>query len=123
MDWTTLLISFGGWIVTLVGYVMVDRREKQKQMDSFKSDIVKTLNDHRTEYLKGIEDVKDDISDLRATYQQSQAVIELKIDALEKKQDAHNSVVTRVFQLESSQKLQEEQIKVANHRIEDLERR
>ena len=123
MDWTTILISVGGWLITLIGYIMVDRREKQKQMDGFKKEIIETLNAHRNEYLKGIEDVKDDITDLRATYQQSQAIITLKIDALEKKQDAHNSVVTRVFQLESSQKLQEEQIKVANHRIEDLEKR
>lgn len=52
MNWMTLLVSIGGWIVTLVGYIMVDKREKAKQMDSFKSEIVKTLNDHRTEYLR-----------------------------------------------------------------------
>lgn len=122
-DWTTLLIAVGGWLVTLAGYIIVDRREKRKQMDGFKDEIVSTLNNHREEYLKGIESVKDDITNLRAEYQQSQAIIGLKIDALEKKQDAHNSVVTRVFQLEASQRLQEEQIKVANHRIEDLEKK
>lgn len=100
MNWTTLLISIGGWIVTLVGYIMVDRREKTKQMDSFKSEIVKTLNDHRTEYLKGIEDVKDDITDLRALYQQNQAIVELKIDALEKKQDVHNNLIARMYEVE-----------------------
>lgn len=123
MDWTTLLISIGGWAVTLIGYIMVDKREKQKQMDKFKDEIVSTLNIHREEYIRGINDVKDDITDLRATYQQTQAILELKIDALEKKQDAHNSVITRVFNLEAAQKLQEEQIKVANHRIDDLEKK
>lgn len=123
MNWMTLLISIGGWIVTLVGYIMVDKREKQKQMDGFKTEIVKTLNDHRTEYLKGIEDVKDDITDLRALYQQNQAIVELKIDALEKKQDLHNNLISRMYAVESSQKLQEEQIKVANHRIDDLEKK
>lgn len=123
MDWTTLLVAIGGWLVTLIGYILVDKREKQKQMDGFKTDILTELGKHRTEYLKGIEDVKDDITDLRATYQQSQAIIELKIDALEKKQDVHNNLITRMYAVESAQKVHEEQIKVANHRIEDLEKK
>lgn len=123
MDWTTLLIAVGGWLVTLAGYVIVDHREKRKQMDGFKNDIVKTLNEHREEYLKGIEEVKDDITNLRATYQQSQSIIGLKIDALEKKQDVHNNLIARMYDVESMQKLQQEQIKVANHRIEDLEKK
>lgn len=45
-----------------------------------------------------------------------------KIEQLEKKQDKHNSVIERVFHLEESVALQEEKIKVANHRIDDLER-
>lgn len=100
MDWTTLLVAFGGWIVTLVGYIMVDKREKQKQMDKFRDEIVSTLNNHREEYLKGIESVKDNITDLRADYKQSQAIISLQIDNLEKKQDKHNSTIERTYKLE-----------------------
>lgn len=39
-----------------------------------------------------------------------------RIEQLEKKVDKHNSVVERTYQLE-------EKIKVANHRIEDLEKK
>lgn len=39
-----------------------------------------------------------------------------RIEQLEKKVDKHNSVVERTFQLE-------EKVKVANHRIEDLEKK
>lgn len=123
MDWTqivTALISSG---VVLTGYILVDRREKNKQLDKFKEDVLNTLNKHREEYLDGISDVKDDISDMRAVYQQSQAIIELKIDSLEKKQDAHNGLISRMYAVESTQKLQEEQLKVVNHRIEDLEKK
>lgn len=123
MDWTqivTALISSG---VVLTGYILVDRREKNKQLDRFKEDVLNTLNKHREEYLNGISDVKDDISDMRAVYQQSQAIIELKIDSLEKKQDAHNGLISRMYAVESTQKLQEEQLKVVNHRIEDLEKK
>lgn len=123
MDWTTIIVAIIGGAITLTGYVIVDKREKNKQLDAFKKEVVDTLNEHRTEYIKGIEDVKENIAEIKAVYQQNSAIVELKIDALEKKQDAHNNVITRVFNLESEQKLQEEQIKVVNHRIEDLERK
>lgn len=123
MDWSNIIIAIIGGAITLIGYVIVDKREKNKQLDAFKKEVVDTLNEHRTEYIKGIEDVKDNIAEIKAVYQQNSAIVELKIDALEKKQDAHNNVITRVFNLESGQKLQEEQIKIVNHRIEDLERK
>lgn len=46
---------------------------------------------------------------------------EYKIEALEKKQDKHNSVIERVYRLEEEHAVVKEQIKVVNHRIDDLE--
>ncbi len=46
-----------------------------------------------------------------------------RIEQLEKKQDKHNQVIERTYRLEETVALQEEKIKVANHRIDDLERR
>lgn len=45
-----------------------------------------------------------------------------RIEQLEKKVDKHNTVIERTFNLEQNQAVMQEQIKVANHRIEDLER-
>ena len=45
-----------------------------------------------------------------------------RIEQLEKKVDKHNTVIERTYRLEESQAVMQEQIKVANHRIEDLER-
>lgn len=45
-----------------------------------------------------------------------------RIEQLEKKVDKHNTVVERTFKLEEAQAVMQEQIKVANHRIQDLER-
>ena len=45
-----------------------------------------------------------------------------RIDQLEKKVDKHNQVIDRTYKLEQDELLIEEKIKVANHRIEDLER-
>ena len=45
-----------------------------------------------------------------------------RIEQLEKKVDKHNNVIERVFRLEDNDKLLEEKISVANHRIADLEK-
>lgn len=44
-----------------------------------------------------------------------------RIEQLEKKVDAHNSVIERVYKLEQCEAVIDEKIAVANHRIEDLE--
>lgn len=44
-----------------------------------------------------------------------------RIEQLEKKVEKHNNIIERVFKLEDNDRLLEEKIKVANHRIEDLE--
>lgn len=45
-----------------------------------------------------------------------------RLEQLEKKVDKHNGVIERTYKLEERCTLQDEQIKVANHRITDLER-
>lgn len=44
-----------------------------------------------------------------------------RIDQLEKKVEKHNSVIERVYLLEKHEAVIDEEIKVANHRIDDLE--
>ena len=64
------------------------------------------------------------IGTLAGTYfanRKSSALIAYRLELLEKKVDKHNSVVERTFKLEEQEAVLEEKIKVANHRIEDLE--
>ena len=51
----------------------------------------------------------------------SAALIAYRLEQLEKKVQAHNNLVERTFRLEETAALHEERIKVANHRIKDLE--
>lgn len=46
-----------------------------------------------------------------------------RLEQLEKKVDKHNTVIERTFKLEEGQAVMQEQLKVANHRIADLEER
>lgn len=53
----------------------------------------------------------------------SAAVVEYRLEQLEKKVQAHNNLVERMYAIEEKQTLTEEKLKVANHRIDDLERK
>lgn len=44
-----------------------------------------------------------------------------RIQQLEKKQDKHNTLIERMYKIEDRMALSEKDIKVANHRIADLE--
>lgn len=46
-----------------------------------------------------------------------------RIEQLEKKVDKHNNLVERTYHLEEAAAVVKEQIKVANHRIDDLEKK
>ena len=97
---TTLLVSLGTWHVSM-------RQYRIKNMD-----IV----------TKAIDEVKDTVTANNADIQQHLAVIDLKIQTLSDRVEKHNGVVERTYKLEQDSAVHTEQIKVANHRIEDLER-
>ena len=52
----------------------------------------------------------------------SNKLVVYRIEQLEKKVEKHNNVLERVYILEKNEAVIEEEIKVANHRICDLEK-
>lgn len=46
-----------------------------------------------------------------------------RIEQLEKKMDKHNNLIERVYELEQHSAVVDEKIVVANHRIDDLEKK
>ena len=57
----------------------------------------------------------------RSQQSKTRALLEYKLDELSKRVDKHNQVIERVYRLEQHKAVTDEQIKVANHRISDLE--
>ena len=49
------------------------------------------------------------------------ALMEYNLDELTKRVDKHNNTIERTYNLEQRMAVSEEQIRVANHRIADLE--
>lgn len=48
-------------------------------------------------------------------------LIEYRVSKLEEKQDKHNNMIERVYQLEGAVELLDDKIKSSNYRIKDLE--
>ena len=52
----------------------------------------------------------------------SNKLVVYRIEQLEKKVDKHNNLIERVYKIEQHEAVVDEEIKVANHRIDDLEK-
>lgn len=62
---------------------------------------------------------------LAGTYlanRKSTALVVYRLEQLEEKVNKHNQVIERTYKLEEQEALLEEKVKVANHRIDDLEK-
>ena len=57
----------------------------------------------------------------QAQFDKAIGLVEYKIDELTTRVEKHNNLVERTYKLEEVATLHEEKIKVANHRIDDLE--
>lgn len=58
---------------------------------------------------------------LEAQLDKQTALLEQRLGQLSERVEKHNNVIERTYKLEELTAVQTEQIKVANHRIEDLE--
>ena len=52
----------------------------------------------------------------------TQAIVAYRLEELEGKVNKHNNLVERMFKVEENIEVHAEKIKVANHRIDDLEK-
>ena len=52
----------------------------------------------------------------------STKMIDYRLSQLEKKVEKHNTLIDRTYKLEDSVHLLDERVKVANHRLDDLEK-
>ena len=55
-------------------------------------------------------------------HRKSDALIEYKLGEVIKRQDKHNNLIERTYELEKDVEVIKNDIKVANHRIDDLEK-
>lgn len=97
---TTLLVSLGTWHISMYQY----RAKNMSMVDN------------------AISEVKDTVTANISDIQSHLAIIDLEIKTLSDRVEKHNGVIERTHKLEQDTAVQAEQIKVANHRIDDLEK-
>lgn len=94
------------------------------------------IKEHRDEYMKRIESVENSITQMSAVYQQTVAVIDVKIENLEKNLDKsqteqiealrretqkHNQIIERTYECEAKLRIHDEQFRVANARLKKID--
>ena len=125
-------------VVTLATSIGTWHFSAKKDRDKTREDLLKQLNDYYQKNRDAImdirqndlRDIRDDVTNMGANLQQKIAIIESElghtrndITTLSARVEKHNNVIERVFRLEETDKLLDEKIAVANHRILDLEQK
>lgn len=132
--WCALIAGTVTLVTTLLTLQFSMKKDREKQRDDIKAELIKYHEKNREE-IKDIRDndlreIREDLSSMGANLQQKISIIELElghtrsdITTLSNRVEKHNGVIERVFRLEETDKLLDEKISVANHRILDLENR
>lgn len=132
--WCALIAGVVTLVTTLATLQVTMRKDRDKQRDDIKAELIKYHEKNREEILdirqNDLRNLRDDVTSMAANLQQKIAVIELElghtrndITTLSTRVEKHNNVIERVFKLEETDKLLDEKISVANHRILDLEQK
>lgn len=128
-----IVTAFGavlGFIATQKSVKQKEEENRQKELSDLENRLSDKLSRHKEEYLQEIGSVKssirsleDNLSEVRATTQQFQAVIECKIEELSNRVEKHNTVIERTYALEKAVGILENKEKVSEHRLDDLEKK
>ena len=121
-------------ITATVTYRLSVKKDRNEQVAAVKSELIK-YHEKNCDEIKEIREndlrkLGDSFTEMGANLQQKIAIIELSLEhtrqditTLSNRVEKHNGVIERTYRLEDNDKLLDEKIKVANHRIEDLEKR
>jgi len=121
----TLITSIGTWHFSA-------KKDREKQREDIKAELIKYHEKNREEIQEirenDLKELRDDLTNMGASLQQKISDVETKVMLIEnnlnlysQKVEKHNNVIERVYHLEDQDKLLDERIKVANHRLYDAE--
>lgn len=116
-----LFLSIGANIAAIAyfaGRLKAQAEAHTKTLDEIKKTFNDALTKMQNDFKERLKELKENLSEKIG---ENAKHFEEYIGRLEEKQDKHNSVIERTFHLEKREDVHDEQIKVANHRIEDLE--
>lgn len=101
----SLAVAFGTWHVSM-------KKDREKQVDEVKT----ILNNHREEYLTGIQEVKDDVAKTNSHI----GIIDEKISTLSDRVERHNNVIERTYHLETEVATAKERLNIVEGNVNRL---
>ena len=118
-------VTIVGSVLGFIGVVYVQRKKSVdahiETQKAFQKEIYDKLDEHRKEYLAEIENVKDELTDMRAQTQQWQSNYEIKFNNLVDKVNRHNNFMERLATAEKDIAVLQNREKVSENRLKDLE--
>ncbi len=118
---TELTISIGANLVVIAffaGIYVCTVRNHDKAIENLQKnqkDVIANLQEYQDKMIKALKEYfNEKIVDMKEGFAEH-------LQRVEEKQDKHNNLVERTFCCEKEISVLKEQIKVENHRIEDLE--
>ena len=133
---TEIVTALIAGVVTLITSIGTWHFSAKKDRDKTREDLLKQLNEYYQKNRDAINDIRqndlrdirDDVTNMGANLQQKIAILESEfghvrndIVTLSNRVEKHNGVIERVYHCEDMDKLLDEKISVANHRIADAE--
>ena len=110
-----------GSVLTFIFEIKKLRVEQAKYQEEVRESHEKQFNELKDTVNGKIGCLEDSIKEMKFEYEKQTALTTEKLSQLEKKQDKHNNLIERTYKLEQHNAVIDEEIKVANHRIDDLE--
>lgn len=127
--WVTLSGIVLTFIGTIYGHYRVSKDSREKTTQAVKDEMKEAIQAVKDE-MRGVREesqAKDEEmhAEILLFKQETASGLELvrkDIETLSRHVEKHNGVIERTYELEKAQELTDEKIKVANHRIDDLEK-
>jgi len=116
-----LFLSIGTNLVAIAyfaGKLKAQNEFFEKTLKEMKENFENNIKEIKEAFADKLRELKENVSEKIA---ENAKHFEEHIGRLETKQDKHNSTIERTYLLEKQQGVLSEQMKVANHRIEDIE--
>lgn len=92
-----------------------------ESLSEIRNSITDTLSKHKEEYIARIKDVENSILEMQAVYQQTVAIVDVKIENLTKQVEKHNKVVERTYALERDMAVLQQRETASEKRLRELE--
>lgn len=105
-------------VVTLV-VCLINNNYQRKRDEKSRKD---TKKKEQADITERLEEIKDAQNEFKTQIHNEIEMVKYQLSELTKHVDKHNNVIERTYELEKQTEIQEEKIRVANHRIEDLEK-